>query len=226
MNPRPVHRRRLAPALGLVTLLAAAAAVVTIPPLRAEPPPPPSPSGGGAGTPAPASPLPLRVEATPYPRDTPDLRIRFPAGFTVTEAPNGAVLAAPADSSCLMTLFPAPDARDARVAASAAQELIGYLRLATKLEVSPVEEVRTASGQVFYLVGAVGRDLLGKDIVYEVAVGTPEENGGFYYAVAAVYPTEASRRAHAAEFRESVRSIRAGEEDPGGTAEIPGPAKR
>ena len=186
--------------------------------LRAEPTPAP------VAPVAPVSPLPLRAEATLYPRDTPDLRIRFPAGFVVTEAPNGAVLAAPADSSFLMTLFPAPDAKDARVAASAAQELIGYLRLATKLDVLPVEEVRTASGQVFYLTGATGQDLLGKDIFYEVAVGTPEENVGFYYAVAAVYPTEAARRAHTAEFRESVRSIRAGEEEDG--VETPGPSKR
>ena len=200
---------------GLATL---AAIVVAVVPLRAEPPRPPDAPA------TPASPLPLRAEATLYPHDTPDLRIRFPAGFVVTEAPNGAVLAAPADSSCLMTLFPAPDARDARVAASAAQELIGYLRLATRLDVSPVEEIRTASGQVFYLTGAAGKDLLDKDIFYEVAVGTPEANGGFYYAVAAVYPTEAARKAHTAEFRESVRSIRAGEE--AGGAETPGPAKR
>ena len=195
---------------------------LALPTLRAEPPPsaPPAPA------PASASPLPLRVEATLYPKDTPDLRIRFPAGCAVTEAPNGAVLAAPADSSYLMTLFPAPDAKDARIAASAAQELIGYLRLGTRLEVSPIEEIRTASGQVFYLTGASGKDLLGKDIFYEVATGTAEEKGDFFYAIAAIYPTDAARKAHTAEFRESVRSIRAGEEEPLAPLEPPVPPAR
>lgn len=195
--------------------------------LRAEPPSsaPPSPA-------APVTPLPLRAEATFYPRGTaPDLRIRFPVACVVTEAPNGAVLAAPVDSSFLMTVFPAPDAPDARTAASAAQELVGYLRLATKLEITPTEEIATVSGQPFYLVGAVGRDLLGKEIFYEVAAGSPEADSGFFYAVAAVYPTEAARRAHAAEFRASVRSICAAageakaEPPPAATTSPSGPAK-
>lgn len=182
----------------------------------------------------PATPVPLRGDFTAYPRETPDLRIRFPAGCSVLEAPNGAVLAAPADSSFLITLFPAPDARDARTSASATQEIIGYLRLGTKLDILPVEEIRTASGQVFFLTGASGKDLLGKDIFYEVAVGTPEENGDYFYAVAAIYPTDAARRTHAAAFRESVRSIRLGEEEtaasPAATpasplATPPGPAR-
>lgn len=192
MRPSFPRSRWLVPAPGLLALALTLAAAP--PPLRAEPA-------------SPATPRALRAEATRYPRDTPDLRIRFPSGFAVTEAPNGAVLAAPADSSFLMTLFPAPDARDARVAASATQELIGYLRLATKLDIQPIEEIRTVSGQVFYLTGAAGKDLLGKDIFYEVAVGTPEDRGDFFYAVAAIYPTEAARKAHTAEFRESVRSI-------------------
>lgn len=199
-------------------LLLPAACLFAAATLRAEPTPPPAP--------ATVSPLPLRVEATFYPRDTPDLRIRFPAGCTVTEAPNGAVLAAPADSSFLMTVFPAPDAPDARVAASAAQELIGYLRLGTKLDVEPIEEIRTVAGPVFYLTGAVGKDLLGKDICYEVAVGTAEEKGDFFYAVAAIYPTEAARRAHTAEFRESVRSIRRGEEEEEAKLEPPAPTRK
>ncbi len=209
----PRSPRHLAGVLGLAALAGAA-------PLRAEPPPPPP---ANPPAPVPASPLPLRAEATFYPRDTPDLRIRFPAGCAVTEAPNGAVLAAPADSSFLMTLFPAPDARDARTAASATQELIGYLRLGTKLDILPVEEIRTASGQVFYLTGATGKDLLGKEICYEVAVGSPEAKGDFFYAVAAIYPTEAARKAHAAEFRESVRSIRVGEEEE--APATPGPTR-
>lgn len=204
--PRP---RWPAPFPGLLAVML----VLLAPPLRAEP------------APSPISPRPLRAEATRYPRDTPDLRIRFPAGFAVTEAPNGAVLAAPADSSFLMTLFPAPDARDARVAASAAQELIGYLRLATKLDLQPTEEIRTVSGQVFYLIGAAGKDLLGKDIFYEVAVGTPEDRGEFFYAVAAIYPTEAARKAHTAEFRESVRSIQPAGEDPDEPTGDAGPAR-